>query len=66
MPRSRKNNPSFPFYFNDLKKLVKIMISCKYKETFSNEASMEVVKANMKKKTRQKKGNRDDKKSMEK
>ena len=32
MPKSKRNNPSFTFYFNDLTKLVKIMISLKKKD----------------------------------
>ena len=52
MPKSKRNNPSFTYYFNDFTKLVKIMIDLKFKERYSldcTQASTEVIKTYMKK-----------------
>ena len=52
MPKSKRNNPSFTYYFNDFTKLVKKMIDLKFKERYSldcTQASTEVIKTYMKK-----------------
>ena len=52
MPKPKRNNPSFAYYFNDFTKLVKIMIDLKFKERHSldyTQASTEVKKTYMKK-----------------
>ena len=60
MPKSKRNNPSFTYYFNDFTKLVKIMIDLKFKERYSldcTQASTEVKKNLHEEKLRSKKGN---------
>ena len=52
MPKSKRNNPSFTYYFNDFTKLVKIMIILKFKERYSldcPQAFKEVIKTYVKK-----------------
>ena len=39
MPIWKRNNSLFTVYFNDLTKLVKIMISIKFKESYSKDCA---------------------------
>ena len=52
MPKSKRNNPSFTYYFFDFTKLVKIMTDLKFEKRYSldcTQASIKVIKNYMKK-----------------